>query len=587
MLANTASYMPLKITTNKFRHVFGQSTRKDSCFENIHITKNAHDSNFAAVNPKFMAVVLDGVGGGAFLVHSTNQLGRVDVNAPKICGHTGPVNDLKWNPFDDHVIASASDDMTIKVWEIPEIGLCTNMTRCVFELRGHARKVTYIEWHPSAENVLLSCAFDYRCIVWDVGLSQPLNVISCHSNTVFSISWNYNGSLFATSCKDRKLRVINPRSGAVLQEGFSHHGMKSCKVVFLKNNRIFSTGFSNTGSREIAMWNAADLSKPTYRDTVDQSCGVLLPYYDPDINLIYIAGKTGEFCEDVYPPTLDINPALSSTEWSSGIDKDPVTISVKELIEKRRIGSVSRVGVLRTFTKSLQRTQVVRPVQKLQVEPNVKNVPSSLYNIHKLCTDTGKVMIPSSSQQKSEHTHQFSQLKSNVFPSKEYAAQEHTNSANLRENLHNESAEEYMRPRHQSLHGQLSSIRLQPSSQSSKTQQLSASVGNVRAADGDHHAPFRRDHIMRSSKTGQSGIGQTIKDSKSTPTAVVAQVAPHASGNNNSSQNPSLSNEQLHIAYFKQCEELKALRQECKLKDKKIAALENELFLFRSNPPNL
>jgi len=66
--------MPLKITTNKFRHVFGQSTRKDSCFENIHITKNAHDSNFAAVNPKFMAVVLDGVGGGAFLVHSINQV---------------------------------------------------------------------------------------------------------------------------------------------------------------------------------------------------------------------------------------------------------------------------------------------------------------------------------------------------------------------------------------------------------------------------------------------------------------------------------------------------------------------------------
>ena len=67
--------MPLKIKTAKFRHVFGQSTRKDGCYENIRITKNAHDSNFCAVNPKFLAVVLESVGGGAFLVLPLKQVG--------------------------------------------------------------------------------------------------------------------------------------------------------------------------------------------------------------------------------------------------------------------------------------------------------------------------------------------------------------------------------------------------------------------------------------------------------------------------------------------------------------------------------
>ena len=41
------------------------------------------------------------------------QIGRVDINAPKICGHAGPITDIKWNPFDDHVIASSSDDLTV------------------------------------------------------------------------------------------------------------------------------------------------------------------------------------------------------------------------------------------------------------------------------------------------------------------------------------------------------------------------------------------------------------------------------------------------------------------------------------------
>ena len=33
--------------------------------------------------------------------------------ASKVCGHRGPVTDIKWNPFDDNIIASGSDDTTV------------------------------------------------------------------------------------------------------------------------------------------------------------------------------------------------------------------------------------------------------------------------------------------------------------------------------------------------------------------------------------------------------------------------------------------------------------------------------------------
>ena len=53
---------------SKYKHVFGNPFKKERCFEAVRITKNAWDSNFCAVNPKFLAVVLESSGGGAFLV---------------------------------------------------------------------------------------------------------------------------------------------------------------------------------------------------------------------------------------------------------------------------------------------------------------------------------------------------------------------------------------------------------------------------------------------------------------------------------------------------------------------------------------
>jgi len=40
----------------------------------MRITKDAHDSSFCAVNPKFMAVVLESAGGGVFLVLPLTQV---------------------------------------------------------------------------------------------------------------------------------------------------------------------------------------------------------------------------------------------------------------------------------------------------------------------------------------------------------------------------------------------------------------------------------------------------------------------------------------------------------------------------------
>lgn len=145
------------------------------------------------------------------------QVGRVDMNAPKVTGHAQDVLDLAWNPFNDNMIASSSEDTTVKIWEIPDGGLTQNLDQALLELKGpHQRKVGFVMWHPVANNVLLSASHDPLIAIWNLEEGQCVVEISCHTEVIQCISWNQNGSKLATTSKDLKIRIIDARSGDVL-----------------------------------------------------------------------------------------------------------------------------------------------------------------------------------------------------------------------------------------------------------------------------------------------------------------------------------------------------------------------------------
>lgn len=55
--------------------------------------------------------------------------------------------------------------------------------------------------------------------VKDTVLSKPVKILDAHKDVVLSMSFNTDGSLLATACRDKKIRVIDPRAGTVLQVG--------------------------------------------------------------------------------------------------------------------------------------------------------------------------------------------------------------------------------------------------------------------------------------------------------------------------------------------------------------------------------
>ncbi|KAL7988529.1 hypothetical protein Chor_007448 [Crotalus horridus] len=366
--------------SSKFRHVYGKAASKENCYDNVPITQSVYDNQFCAVNPRFIAVVTECAGGGAFVVIPISHTGKLDPHYPRICGHKGNVLDIKWNPFDDFVIASCSEDTTVKVWNIPQHLLTKSIIDAQKDLLGHSRRVGLIEWHPTASNILFSTGYDYKVMIWNLDtkehtIQMPVKTIGFHTNVILSMSFNTDGSLLATVCRDRKIRIIDPRAGTIFQA---------------KGTYAYEEAFKD---------ETDDLSVPLHEEDVDGSSGLLFPFYDTDTHMLYVLSKgdgniryyeinvekpylhylmeyrspfpqkgigvmpkrgldvcaceifrfyklipgksliepismivprrSESYQEDIYPMTAGVQPALTAQDWLNGTNKGPVLMSLR------------------------------------------------------------------------------------------------------------------------------------------------------------------------------------------------------------------------------------------------------------------
>ncbi|XP_072127512.1 coronin-1A-like [Mobula birostris] len=281
------------VRTSKFRHVYGQPLKADQCYDDIRVSQNTWDSNFCSVNPKFLAIIVEAGGGGAFMVLPLSKCGRIDKSTPLVCGHTAVVLDIEWCPHNDHIIASGSEDCSVMIWEIPEGGLTTSLTEPLVSLEGHTKRVGIVSWHPTASNVLLSAGGDNVIIIWNVSTAERAVVIdTLHPDMIYSVAWNQDGSRLVTTCKDKKLRVIEPRKQTlILEKEKPHEGTRPVRAIFMTDGKILTTGFGRMTERQVALWDPKSMDNPMSMQEIDVSSGVLIPFYDQDTGVVYLCGK--------------------------------------------------------------------------------------------------------------------------------------------------------------------------------------------------------------------------------------------------------------------------------------------------------
>lgn len=347
------------VRNSKFRHVFGTEARKENSYEGFRVTNCAFEGYFIAANKKFVAFCVEVGGGGAFMVHPVDKTGRLNPDAPKVSAHKEYVLDLQWNPFNDNMLASCSEDGSIKIWDVPEKGFSINVddSKALLQLEYHERRCIQILWHPIASNVLMSVSQEPKVCIWNLDEGVAEVEITQFPDTIYNASWSVKGDRIVTSCKDKKFRIFDARSGDLVVCGGGHEGSKPQRVIFTFNDKfLFSCGFSKMSERQYGCWLYTD-SEITEGDIgeLDTANGCLIPYYDADHQMVYLAAKGDSVIR--YYELVEEEPYFHyiSTYQSKDAQRGLA------IIPKRSV-DVNTCEVMRFYKLTSGKTGIIKPV---------------------------------------------------------------------------------------------------------------------------------------------------------------------------------------------------------------------------------
>jgi len=113
-----------------------------------------------------------------------------------------------------------------------------------------------------------------------------------HPDFVYSVEWNGDGSQLATACKDKLVRVFDPRKKGSAIKGAGFDGPKGSRLVWIPSfNKIVNVGFNKSSTRQFMVHDMKKFDAPILTTDIDANPGVLLPWFDPDNMILYLAGK--------------------------------------------------------------------------------------------------------------------------------------------------------------------------------------------------------------------------------------------------------------------------------------------------------
>ncbi|KAK9287522.1 hypothetical protein L1049_015943 [Liquidambar formosana] len=186
--------------------------------------------------------------------------------------HENVVEDVSWHSKNENLFGSVGDDNRLVIWDL-------RSEKPQHSVIVHEREVNYLSFNPYNEWVLATASSDTTIGLFDIRkLTVPLHVLSSHTEEVFQVEWDPNHeTVLASSADDRRLMVWDlNRIGEEQSEGdaddgppellFSHGGHKAKISDFSWNKNepwvISSVAEDNT----LQIWQMAE---SLYRDDDD------------------------------------------------------------------------------------------------------------------------------------------------------------------------------------------------------------------------------------------------------------------------------------------------------------------------------
>jgi len=279
------------VRNSKYRHVFGAATQQSEWLMNLKVGACQSESTVIKANSKYLAIPWNST--GCVGIFPTDQKGAISTETPVLFHEDNAVNDLEFHLFEENLLFTATNSGAAYIWNIPEGGVTKDINTPLAILPISDKRLLSLDFHPLAANVLLGIDASKKVKIWDVDAQKEQLVFpDVHKAVVSNVSWNYGGSLVATACKDKMLRIFDPRANSLAGEVADHDGAKGFRVLWLtRKDLIFTAGFSKGSERQISIFDPRKLSTKLSSQKIDSSSSTLLPFADQDNNLVFLAGK--------------------------------------------------------------------------------------------------------------------------------------------------------------------------------------------------------------------------------------------------------------------------------------------------------
>jgi WD40 repeat protein len=166
----------------------------------------------------------------------------------KLSGHTESVNAVAFNAAG--VLASASNDRTIKLWDTTAAAAGTP-TRELRTLAGHGGEVHALAFSTDGARIASGSA-NGEIKIWNTSDGQTAQTLNGHSALVASVAFSPDGKTLASASYDRTTRLWDAASGQTLRTANGADSFTS--VAFSRDGQTLLAGNLRG---EIKFWNAA------------------------------------------------------------------------------------------------------------------------------------------------------------------------------------------------------------------------------------------------------------------------------------------------------------------------------------------
>ncbi|MCQ2820971.1 MAG: hypothetical protein MJ252_27245 [archaeon] len=289
-------------------------------YTKIELMSKTTEGNLIDCNSKYLAVSFVPYfadKGCVVILDPTKKSYDVSSSDYRIKGHDVFVSNVKFSPFKENLLATCSQDASIKLWELPKDGLYSDITEEAQVYTGHEKRTIFSEFNPCCEDVMASGALDKTMQVWNMIKAAKLCEFT-FNEALTDLQWNLEGTLLGAAQKEEQY-IIDPRANSIVASLHPFQVHKPSRINFITEDTFLSSGFTGDGKKELKLY---DLRKPDGDPLASQVCPVPSPafysFYDECNKLIYFTGKA---TEKYYVFDVNNNDIIPAYTYQSKVHK--------------------------------------------------------------------------------------------------------------------------------------------------------------------------------------------------------------------------------------------------------------------------